>query len=241
MSNRPTRFPGQDSSAVTAIVLRGVLYGLLALFCFFYQLPLVVMISTSLKSLEEIRTGSLVSLPQDVTFAAWAKAWGTACVGVQCRQLKPYFLNSFMMVVPAVAISTMIGALNGYALTKWRFKGANVIFTLMLFGCFIPFQVILLPMARILGLLGLAGSTSGLVLVHVIYGLSFTTLFFRNFFISVPDELVKAATIDGAGFFTIFFRDRKRAAYGKSVDTGCCRWRTQKTDRESVRVTEVRP
>jgi len=111
-----------------------------------------------------------------------------------------------LMVIPAVAISTIIGAINGYALTKWRFPGADAIFALMLFGCFIPFQVVLLPMARILGILGLAGSIYGLILVHVVYGLSFTTLFFRNFFVSVPDELVKAATIDGAGFFRTFFR-----------------------------------
>ena len=206
MAAAAERMPGTGASSARTLVLRMILYGLLALFVLYYLLPLFVMLSTSLKSLDEIRAGSLVSLPRDVTFDAWAKAWGTACVGVQCGGLKPYFLNSLMMVVPAVAISTILGALNGYALTKWRFPGADAIFALMLFGCFIPFQVILLPMARILGLLGLAGSLYGLILVHVVYGLSFTTLFFRNFFVAVPDELVKAATIDGAGFFRIFFR-----------------------------------
>ena len=110
------------------------------------------------------------------------------------------------MAVPAVLISTFLGAINGYALTKWRFKGANIVFALLLFGCFIPFQVVLLPMSQVLGSLGLASSTTGLVLVHVVYGLCFTTLFFRNYYVSIPDELVKAATIDGAGFFTIFWR-----------------------------------
>jgi len=200
------RLPGQGASSAKTAILRLVLYGVLALFVLYYLLPLFVMLSTSVKSLDEIRAGSLVSLPQAITFDAWAKAWGTACVGVQCGGLRPYLVNSLLMVVPAVAISTIIGAINGYALTKWRFRGADAIFALMLFGCFIPFQVVLLPMARVLGLLGLAGSIYGLVLVHVVYGLSFTTLFFRNFFVTVPDDLVKAATVDGAGFFRTFFR-----------------------------------
>jgi glucose/mannose transport system permease protein len=188
-----------------AVLARVGIYALLVLFALYYLLPLFVMLSTSVKSLEEIRTGSLISLPQAITFEPWIKAWGEACVGVQCEGLKPYFMNSLLIVVPAVAISTMMGAINGYALTKWRFKGSNVIFSLMLFGCFIPFQVVLLPMARVLGLLGLAGSTEGLILVHVVYGLCFTTLFFRNFYMTVPDELVRAATIDGAGFLRTFW------------------------------------
>lgn len=187
-------------------VLRILLYTMLGLFCLYYLAPLFVMVSNSLKSLEEIRTGSLVSLPQRVTFDAWFKAWDSACVGVRCTGLKPYVMNSVAMVVPAVLISTALGAVNGYALTKWRFRGADTIFALMLFGTFIPFQIVLLPMARTLGVLGLAGSVTGLVLVHTVYGLSFTTLFFRNFFVSVSDAIVQAAKIDGAGFFGIFFR-----------------------------------
>lgn len=186
--------------------MRALLFLTLGVFCLYYLAPLIVMVATSLKSLEEIRTGSLISLPQDVTFDAWSKAWSSACVGVRCDGLKPFFWNSVAMVVPAVAISTILGALSGYALTKWRFRGANVIFALILFGAFIPFQVILLPMARTLGVLGLAGTIPGLVFVHIIYGLAFTTLFFRNFFIGVSDGIIQAAQVDGAGFFGIFFR-----------------------------------
>jgi glucose/mannose transport system permease protein len=109
-------------------------------------------------------------------------------------------------VVPAVVVSTLIGAFNGYVLTQWRFRGSDAMFTLLLVGCFIPFQVVLLPMAQTLGWLGIANSTLGLVFVHVVYGLAFTTLFFRNFYVSIPAELTKAARIDGAGFFTIFWR-----------------------------------
>ena len=109
------------------------------------------------------------------------------------------------MATPAVVISTFIGAINGYAVAQWRFRGANMIFALILFGCFIPFQVVLLPMARLLGLMGLAGSIPGLIMVHVIYGIGFTTLFFRNYYVTIPIELVKAAKVDGASFFRIFF------------------------------------
>ncbi|MDP2063784.1 MAG: carbohydrate ABC transporter permease [Phaeovulum sp.] len=185
---------------------RGFLFLVLALFCVYYLAPLVVMVSTSLKSLEEIRQGTLISLPQSINFEAWAKAWTSACVGVRCDGLAPYVWNSVLMAVPAVAISTFLGALNGFALTKWRFRGADVIFALMLFGAFIPFQVVLLPMARTLGVLGLAGTVPGLILVHTVYGLAFTTLFFRNFFIGVSDGIVRAAQVDGASFFGIFFR-----------------------------------
>ena len=181
-------------------------WAILLLFALFYLAPLYVMIATSLKSVEEIRAGNLLALPQDPSFAAWAKAWWSACVGVECTGIGRFFWNSVKMVIPAVAISTLIGALNGYVLTKWRFKGANVIFALILFGCFIPFQIVLIPMARTLGLLGIASSTPGLVLVHVVYGLGFTTLYFRNFYAAFPTDLVKAAKIDGAGFFTIFWR-----------------------------------
>jgi glucose/mannose transport system permease protein len=186
--------------------LRILLYTLLILFALFYLAPLYVMIATSLKSAEEIRQGNLMALPVDPSLAAWTKAWSAACVGVECTGIGRFFINSIRMVIPAVALSTIIGALNGYALTKWKFKGADLIFTLILFGCFIPFQIVLVPMARTLGVLGLASTTTGLILVHVVYGLCFTTLFMRNFYAAFPTELVKAATIDGAGFFRIFWR-----------------------------------
>ena len=189
----------------TNLILRILLYFFLSVFVLYYLLPLFVMITTSLKSLEEIRTGSLVALPRNITFEAWGTAWSSACTGIQCEGLKPYFWNSIFIAIPAVFISTLIGALNGYVVAQWRFKGANMIFALMLFGCFIPFQVVLLPMARVLGLIDLAGSISGLIFVHVIYGIGFTTLFFRNYYVNIPSELVKAAKMDGATFLRIFW------------------------------------
>ncbi len=185
---------------------RIAIYGALLLFAAIYLLPLFVMLVTSFKTLDEIRNGDMLQLPQRPTIEPWLNAWGSACIGLTCEGLKGYFWNSIRMVVPAVAISTLLGAFNGYVLTKWRFPGHRLIFGLMLFGCFIPFQVVLVPMAQVLGKLGVANSTAGLILVHVAYGLGFTTLFFRNYYEAFPNELIKAAMIDGAGFFRIFFR-----------------------------------
>jgi len=200
---------------------RVVIYGLLLFFAVVYLAPLVIMVLTSLKPLDEVTGGNMFYWPKHLTFEAWAKAWGSACVGLTCAGIKGYFWNSIKMVVPAVIISTLLGALNGYVLTKWRFPGHKLVFGMMLFACFIPFQSVLIPMATILGRIGAFGRTLedatgsnfglgnpivNLVLVHVVYGLGFTTLFFRNYYEAFPTELVKAAMIDGAGFFAIFRR-----------------------------------
>ncbi|CAG0999659.1 MAG: carbohydrate ABC transporter permease [Rhizobiaceae bacterium] len=196
----------QDTAVSTGRVTRTFVYLVLALFALFYLLPLYVMGVNSVKPLVEITSGNMMALPQVWTMAPWHSAWSTAQIGVEPTGLKPYFLNSILMVVPAVAISTIVGALNGYILTKWRFRGDTWVFGLMLFSCFIPFQIVLIPMAMVLGQLGLAGSVPGLVLVHVVYGIGFTTLYFRNYYAAFPTELVRAAQIDGAGFFRIFWR-----------------------------------
>jgi glucose/mannose transport system permease protein len=185
---------------------RIVIYALLALTALYTLAPLWVMVAASLKSLDEIREGSLIAAPLAPTLEPWAKAWASACTGVRCEGLKPFFWNSLIMTIPAVLISTFIGALNGYVLTQWRFRGSEILFTALLVGCFIPFQVVLLPMARTLGMVGLSDSVFGLIFVHVVYGLAFTTLFFRNYYVSIPQDLMKAARVDGAGFFTIFWR-----------------------------------
>ena len=196
----------QDNATRTGIFARALIYTLLLIFAVYYLLPLYVMVVNSLKPLEEIRQGQMLNLPQVWTIEPWLSAWSTAQIGVSPTGLKPYFLNSILMVVPAVALSTLLGALNGYVLTKWRFRGDNIVFGLMLLACFIPFQIVLIPSARILGELGLAGTVTGLVLIHAVYGLGFTTLFFRNYYEAFPTELVRAAQIDGASFFQIFRR-----------------------------------
>ncbi len=195
-----------DTAVRTGRLMRALIYALLIFFAVYYLLPLFVMLVNSVKPLDEIREGNMLALPREFTIQPWLTAWSSAQVGVQATGLAPYFINSILIVVPAVFISTVLGALNGYVLTKWQFRGANLIFGLMLMACFIPFQIVLIPMAQILGDLGIAGTRYGLILVHVVYGLGFTTLFFRNYYAAFPTELVKAAQIDGAGFFRIFRR-----------------------------------
>ncbi len=198
---------GASEQAVrTGAITRTFIYVFLLVFALFYLLPFFIMLANSLKPLNEITEGNMIALPQVWTVAPWAKAWSTAQIGVEPTGLKPYFWNSIRMVVPAVILSTVLGALNGYVLTKWRFRGDTLLFGLMLFSCFIPFQIVLIPMARVLGILGLAGSTSGLILVHLVYGIGFSTLYFRNYYAAFPTELIRAAQIDGAGFFQIFYR-----------------------------------
>lgn len=185
---------------------RIALWSVLLLFALVFLTPMYVMLTTSLKDMAQIRDGHLLSLPTSPSFDAWAKAWSTACTGIDCGGLRPFFMNSVLMVVPAVLVSTAIGAVNGYVLSKWRFRGSELMFALMLFGMFMPLQVVLLPMSQVLGWMGIASSIWGLVLVHVLAGLPSTTLFFRNYYVGLPDELVKAAMLDGAGFWRIFWR-----------------------------------
>lgn len=181
-------------------------YLVLALAAIAFLLPLYVMVGTSLKDMDQIRAGNLLSLPTSISFDAWKTAWQSACTGVDCNGLAPFFWNSILMTVPAVLISTAWGAVNGYVLSFWKFKGADTIFGLLLFGVFMPFQVVLLPMSQVLGWLGLSSSIKGLVLVHCLAGLASTTLFFRNYYSALPQELISAAKLDGAGFWQIFRR-----------------------------------
>ena len=185
---------------------RLLLWAGLLLFAAWFLTPLYVMVVTSLKDLDQVHNGSLLSLPTHPTFGSWIKAWDEACTGVDCRGLRPFFMNSVYMVLPAVAISTALGAVNGYVLTKWRFRGSETMFAMLLFGVFMPMQVVLLPMSQVLGWLGIASSIWGLILVHILAGIPSTTLFFRNYYVALPDELIKAAMLDGAGFWKIFTR-----------------------------------
>lgn len=185
---------------------RFAVYAVLLVAAFLFLGPMYVMLATSFKDADEIRSGNLLALPGGFNLEAWSSAWSSACTGVDCNGLRPFFWNSVLMTVPAVLISTAWGALNGYVLSLWRFRGSEAVFGLLLFGVFMPFQVVLLPMSQVLGALGLSSSIAGLVLVHSLAGLASTTLFFRNYYAAIPRELVNAARIDGAGFWQIFWR-----------------------------------
>ena len=183
-----------------------MLYGTLFVVAIYYILPLYVMIVTSLKGMPEIRLGNIFAPPLEVTFQPWVKAWSTACTGLNCDGLSRGFWNSVQILIPSVVLSIIIASVNGYALVNWKFKGSEVFFAVLLFGAFIPYQVMIYPIVILLREMGLMGSLWGLVLVHTVFGMPILTLLFRNYFSSVPEELFKAARIDGAGFWGIYFR-----------------------------------
>jgi len=181
-----------------------ILYGFVLLVMLYYLLPLWVMIVTSLKGMPEIRLGNIFSAPVDITFEPWVTAWSSACTGLNCDGLSRGFWNSVQILIPSVIISILIASINGYALSNWKFKGSEVFFSILLFGAFIPYQVMIYPIVIILREIGLMGTLGGLVLVHTIFGMPILTLLFRNYFSSLPEELFKAARVDGAGFWRIY-------------------------------------
>jgi glucose/mannose transport system permease protein len=183
-----------------------ILYGTLFVVSVYYLLPLYVMVMTSLKGMPEIRMGNIFSPPLEITFEPWVKAWSQACTGLNCDGLSRGFWNSVQITVPSVILSIAIAAVNGYALSLWKFRGADTFFAILIVGAFIPYQVMLYPIVIILREIGLYGSLWGLVLVHSVFGMPILTLLFRNYFASVPEELFKAARVDGAGFWGIFLR-----------------------------------
>ena len=182
------------------------IYGTLIFAAIYYLIPLYVMVMTSLKGMPEIRVGNIFAPPMEITFEPWVKAWSTACTGLNCDGLSRGFWNSVRITVPSVIVSIVIASVNGYALANWRFKGADVFFTILIVGAFIPYQVMIYPIVIVLREIGLYGSLSGLVIVHSIFGMPILTLLFRNYFASLPEELFKAARVDGAGFWGIYFR-----------------------------------
>jgi glucose/mannose transport system permease protein len=182
------------------------IYAFLITAALFFMLPLWIMVVTSLKPMEEIRLGNILALPAAMTFEAWTKAWSSACTGLECNGISVGFWNSVRILIPSVILSIIAGAINGYALSFWRVKGANVMFGVLLLGAFIPYQVFLYPLVRIFSMTGIYNSLTCIVLVHVIFGLPTMTLLFRNYYAGLPIELFKAARIDGGGFWSIFLR-----------------------------------
>jgi len=183
-----------------------MIYGVLLVAAIYYLLPLYVMIVTSLKGMPEIRLGNIFSPPVEITFQSWSTAWDSACTGLYCEGLKVGFMNSVKITIPSVIASILIASVNGYALANWRFKGSEVFFSILLFGAFIPYQVMLYPLVIITRNLGIFGTLTGVIVIHTIFGMPILTLLFRNYFASLPAELFKAARVDGAGFWRIFFQ-----------------------------------
>ncbi|MBR1168871.1 carbohydrate ABC transporter permease [Bradyrhizobium sp. DASA03005] len=185
---------------------RALIYLIVTLFAAAYLAPLVVVILNSLRTNEEIAQSSMIGWPQHWAFGNYALAWSGFCVAETCAGIRPYMINSALVTIPATIISTLLGAIAGYAISLWRFRGDNWIYGIVTLGLFLPQQMRLLPWTIVLRDIGLINTLTGLVLIHTIQGLSFTVLFCRNYYIAIPHELIRAARIDGAGFFRIFWR-----------------------------------
>lgn len=175
---------------------RVLIYVALGLMAMLFLLPVYMVLVTSFKSIDQVSVGTMWQFPTSFTLESFQRA---------LERLLPNIGNSFALVIPATLISAFLGSMNGYVLSKWKFRGAGILFPLMLFGMFIPYQAILIPMVQFLRGIGLYGSLAGLILVHVVYGIPITTLIFRNYYAEVPDELIEAGKIDGAGFFQLYW------------------------------------
>jgi glucose/mannose transport system permease protein len=181
-------------------------YAFLVIAALFFLLPLWIMLVTSLKPIEEIRLGNLVAWPSAATAEPWARAWASACTGLECNGIRVGFWNSVQILMPSVILSIAVGAVTGYALSFWRVRGADVIFAVLLIGAFIPYQLFLYPLVRLFAAAGIYSSLLCIVIVHTIFGLPLMTLLFRNFYAGIPIELFNAARVDGGGFWSIFLR-----------------------------------
>lgn len=185
---------------------RIAIYAVLAFFALIYLVPALLVFFNSFRNPAELREYGVINFPRSFSFDSYVRVWTQACVSGTCRGIAPNFLNSLIITVPSTIVVTLLGAINGYVLSKWRFPGANFIFAMIFLGVFIPGQIALLPWAWIMGQLGLANNVMGLLLIHTVQGISFATLFCRNFYAGLPDEIIKAGQIDGAGFWRIFLK-----------------------------------
>jgi glucose/mannose transport system permease protein len=185
---------------------RVIIYTALIALALLFLMPLGVVVVNSLRSSQEIAATSMIGWPRHLTLANYGQAWNQFCMAEHCWGIEPYMLNSFTLVIPATIFSTLLGALAGFSIALWRFRGDQVVFGLVTLGIFLPEQMKLIPWVVVLRDLSLMNTIAGLILIHTIQGMSFTTLFCRNYYVGIPQDLLKAARIDGAGFFRIFWR-----------------------------------
>jgi glucose/mannose transport system permease protein len=185
--------------AAALTLTRVLTYAFLVIAAIWFLLPVWVLLMTSIKGFEEVQVDRMWFLPRNPTLQAYVRAWNEGGIG-------DGFVNSFIITVPAALISSLMGSLNGYIFAKWRFKGSNILFLLFLFGMFLPYQGVLIPMVQMLQVFNLYGKIGGLIFVHCVFGIPICALMFRQYYVSVPDELIDAAKMDGCGFFSIFFR-----------------------------------
>ena len=170
-------------------------YLLLTLFTMLFLIPVYILFNTSLKEFKDISLPKMWDITKNINLSSYSDAF---------KQLKPNILNSFYITIPTTILSALLGSLNGYIFSKWKFKGSNIIFSLFLFGMFIPYQSILIPLIQVLQKIGLYGNIFGLIFTHTIYGIPLMTLIFRNYYANVPKELIEAGKLDGTSIFGIY-------------------------------------
>lgn len=193
-----------NAAAMPRVAVVGM-YAFLIISALFFIAPFLVILINSVKPMADIRSGNLLTLPSEITFEPWRIAWSSACTGLDCSGIKPGLWNSILITVPAAVISVLTGALNGYALAQWRSRFADWLMLFILIGLFVPYQAMLYPTVKILSGMGIFRSYTGIIFVHVVYGLPYTTLLFRNFYVGVPDEISRAARMEGASFLRTFW------------------------------------
>ena len=206
ISSLETRPARRSSSTPKQQLARFGIYFFLVTAAIFFMLPLYIMLTSSFKSMDEIRVGNLFDFPSVITTEAWTQAWSQACTGVSCDGLKTGFWNSIFIVIPSTLIAILLGAINGYALSFWKPKGAEFLFGILLLGAFIPVQVMIYPLVKIMATIGIFSSLPGIIFVHVIFSMPMLTLLFRNYYRGIPTQLFHAARIDGIGFWRLFFQ-----------------------------------
>lgn len=189
----------------TAYIGRLGLYAFLIVTALFFAIPLVIVFLTALKDMDEARAGSIFVLPNSPDFEAFVTAWTSACIGRDCNGIGGRFTNSLVITLFATSASLLVASINGFALAMWKLRGAGVVLALLLVGAFVPYQIMIYPLVRMFALGGIHQTLSAIVIVHVLFGLPILILIFRNFYLGLPEELVKAARVDGAGFFQIYF------------------------------------
>ena len=176
---------------------RIILYAVLVAFALLFVMPAYMTVITALKEPADIKLETAWNPPRTLNWGSFVEA---------IEKLGPNVVNSLILASVATVLSAMLGSINGYVLSKWKFPGHDLVFTLMLFGMFIPYQIILIPLFQTLRTIHMYGGIPGLVLAHVVYGLPITTLIFRNFYTQIPNSLTESAQIDGAGFFRLYRR-----------------------------------
>lgn len=182
---------------------RVLLYAVMLVFAAVFLLPIYLLIITALKSFDQVSLSRMWDWPTSFSLESFERAWNPNVREGYAGMRGPFF-NSLVLVIPATILSCLLGSMNGYVLSKWKFPGADSLFTLFLFGMFIPYQSVLVPLVTTLRTIGLYGSIPGLILTHVVYGIPIVTLIFRNYYVGVPNEMIEAGKIDGAGFFGLY-------------------------------------